>query len=68
MEDGLREDRREGEERGLIAGIEIGKCEGEAEALKKIVRKKIQKGLPTEEIADMLEVDVSVIRQILQSL
>ena len=68
VEDGKREGRREGEERGRIAGIEIGKCEGEAEALKKIVRKKIQKGLPAEEIADVLEEDVSVIRQILQSL
>ena len=72
VEDGLREGEARGIEIGKRDGIEIGKRDGikigRQKSLKDLVIKKTQKGLSAEEIAEMLEEDVSIIRQLMEGL
>ena len=67
-EQGREEGRIEGMEQGRVVGREEGKMEGKEEGtLLKLVQltlKKIQKGCTPENIADMFEEDLSVIKKI----
>lgn len=53
---------------GLEKGKAIGFTDGERSKLVSLVRKKIEKGNTMEEIADILEEDISVIREVVGKL
>lgn len=64
FEDEREEGRKEGHEEGRKEGLEEGLEEGMIQKLVSQVRKKSSKNIPVLEIADMLEEDETVIRQI----
>lgn len=62
------EGRIEGQREGRIAGRQEGRQEGGNQKVISLVRKKAAKGKSPEEIAEMLEEDVSRIREICELL
>ena len=55
-------------EDGIEVGIERGIERGEKQKLKMLIEKKMKKGYTVSEIADILEEDVEVIRQVIEEL
>ena len=53
--------REEGHEEGLVAGLAEGRAEGQ------LVCRKLSKGLSSEQIADILEADISQIQRIIDA-
>lgn len=64
----LQKERREGYEEGQKEGRKEGREEGKKQMLIMQVRKKFEKGKCIEQIADELEEEVSVIKQIYEEL
>ena len=60
----MRSAERRGEKRGFERGEKRGIELGEWSALKKLVEKKLEKGNAPEEIADILEMDISEVAKI----
>ena len=60
----MRSAERRGEKRGFERGEKRGIELGEWSALKKLVEKKLEKGNAPEEIADILEMDISEVTKI----
>ena len=54
-----------GKEIGKEAGIEIGIEIGERQSLKKLIEKKLVKGCSAEEIAEMLEISVEMVQDLI---
>lgn len=54
-----------GKEIGKEAGIEIGIEIGERQSLKKLIEKKLVKGCSAEEIAEMLEIGVEMVQELI---
>ena len=54
----------EGLEEGLEKGIEKGLEKGSFETLKTVSRSLISKGFSTDEIAEILELDVKLVREL----
>ena len=54
----------EGEE----AGIETGKTQGKNDLLKSQVKKKLEKNLSVEQIAEMLEIDILKVENIIKEI
>lgn len=74
-EDGFQEGRQEGLQQGLQEGLQQGLQEGLQQGLKSGVierinkiQKKVEKGLAAEDIADMLEEELSFVDGIMQML
>jgi predicted transposase/invertase (TIGR01784 family) len=63
--EGLAEGREIGIEAGRIEGRAEGRAEGELAMLSKLVLAKKKKGNTVTEIADMLEIDIKVVEEIL---
>ena len=53
---------------GIAEGRKLGYEEGEKELLKNLVRKKLAKNISTEQIAEMLEIDISEVENIIKEL
>lgn len=62
------EGRIEGQQEGRIEGWQEGKLEGGNQKVISQVRKKAAKGKSLEEIAEMLEEDISLIKEISEML
>lgn len=60
--------KKEAREEGRIEGRAEGRAEGRIESKISLVRKKAAKGKSPEEIAEMLEEDISQIREICEML
>lgn len=65
---GLKEWLEDEYDEGVEAGKAIGVKKGRKEVLSSQVKKKLEKGHTLEEIADILEEDVSVIAEIIKEL
>lgn len=73
---GIKEGREEGRKVGLAEGRAEGKAEGKAEGmelgsrakLRELTQKKLEKGLLPEEIAELFEEDVEIIRSLAQEI
>ena len=63
-----REAREEGREEGLAEGRREGIAEGERRKLQHQIQKKLEKNMSIEEIADMLEEDMDVVRELAEEL
>ena len=63
-DEGLEKGKAIGIAQGISQGITQGKALGEKEKLISLVKKKLAKGNTIEEITDILEEDISVIREI----
>ena len=61
-QDGIEIGRRDGIEIGRQAGMLDGIKTGEKNVLKRLIKKRLSKGMTAEEIADDLDEDVSLIR------
>ncbi len=61
---GIERGLRQGVERGLQQGKAMGIRLGERSKLREQTKKKLEKGLSVEEIADMLEEDIETIRSV----
>ncbi|RGE56674.1 hypothetical protein DWY69_16830 [Eisenbergiella massiliensis] len=59
---------KSGKEDGIAQGIARGAALGEAETIISLIRKKSQKGLDINEIADILELDVCYVKKALDLL
>ena len=59
---------KSGKEDGIAQGIARGAALGEAETIISLIRKKSQKGLDINEIADILELDVCCVKKALDLL
>jgi predicted transposase YdaD len=68
MRTAKNEGRAEGREEGRAEGREEGRAEGELALLTKQVLAKKEKGKTASEIAEMLEVDIEVVDEILNGL
>ena len=64
QEEHIRQEREESWEEGREEGMEQGREEGTLLKLVQLTLKKIQKGCTPENIADMFEEDLSVIKKI----
>lgn len=58
----------EGQEAGIETGKTLGITEGKKELLKSQVKKKLEKNYSKEEIADMLEEDLTTIESVIKDL
>ncbi|WP_320985365.1 hypothetical protein [Eisenbergiella porci] len=56
---------KSGKEDGIAQGIARGAALGEAETIISLIRKKSQKGLDINEIADILELDFCYVKKVL---
>jgi len=65
-QEGLQEGRQEGLQEGLQEGRQEGRQEGKLETKLEMVRKLQQRGFSVEEIADLLELDLEIIRGTIQ--
>ena len=65
---GQKEGRLLGQEEGRRLGQQEGLAQGKSLLLKNLIRKKLQKGLSPEEIADVLEVELSTILALMEEL
>ena len=65
---GQKEGRLLGQEEGRRLGQQEGLAQGKSLLLKNLIRKKLQKGLSPEEIADILEVELSTILSLMEEL
>ncbi len=59
---------KSGKEEGIAQGIARGTALGEAETKISLIRKKSEKGLDVNKIADILELDVSYVKKVLDLL
>ena len=59
---------KSGKEEGITQGIARGTALGEAETKISLIRKKSEKGLDMDKIADILELDVSYVKKVLDLL
>lgn len=65
----IREDgKKEGIKEGIEAGREEGREEGEKHKVLSLIQKKLDKGQTIEEIADALEEDPAVIKELMKEL
>lgn len=53
---------------GIAEGRKLGYEEGKKELLKNLVNKKLAKNISTEQIAEMLEIDISEVENIIKEL
>ncbi|MGI6012055.1 MAG: hypothetical protein ACOX8H_11295 [Ruminococcus sp.] len=63
---GLEEGHRIGLEEGRCTGLEEGRCAGREEILMEQIKKKLEKGLTPEEIADILEEEEETIKDLIE--
>ena len=68
LEEGLAEGHATGLKEGLAEGHAAGLKEGRIESLKNLVKKKLEKGKSVEAIAEDLEEDITVIRELMEQL
>ena len=68
LQRGRMEGRLEGHREGKLEGRLEGRQEGELLKLISLIRKKTQKGVQEEDIAELLEEDISVIHKICEIL
>lgn len=61
------EGHAEGHTAGHTAGHIAGRAEGERSKLIKLICKKLRKGLTSEEIAELLEEDLSTVQEICEA-
>ena len=64
----LNDEREAGRKEGLAEGHAAGLKEGRIESLKNLVKKKLEKGKSVEAIAEDLEEDITVIRELMEQL
>ena len=64
MEKGLERGLQQGIQQGIQKGIQQGILKGEHNTLKRIVENQKKKGKSLEEIADMLDLEVSEVRNL----
>ena len=65
--EGIAEGRAKGRAEGIAEGRAEGRAEGELAMLSKLVLSKKKNGLTASEIANMLEIDVEVVKEILKN-
>ena len=60
----IEEGRAQGKEEGRTQGKEEGRSEGKAAALIEIIRHKLEKGLSSDYISELLDLDPAYVRKI----